>query len=64
MRRLAGDGTAVLYTTHYMEEAQRLCDRVGIIDHGRMLAEGRPDELGAPDLEAAFLQLTGRELRD
>ncbi|GIH78556.1 ABC transporter ATP-binding protein [Planobispora longispora] len=64
VRRLAGDGTAVLYTTHYMEEAQRLCDRVGIIDHGRMLAEGRPDELGAPDLEAAFLQLTGRELRD
>ena len=64
VQRLAADGIAVLYTTHYMEEAQRLCDRVGIIDLGRMLVEGSPQELGAPDLEAAFLQLTGRALRD
>ncbi|WP_157251168.1 ABC transporter ATP-binding protein [Nonomuraea typhae] len=64
VRRLTGEGLAVLYTTHYMEEAQRLCDRVGILDHGRLLAEGSPDELGEPDLEAAFLRLTGRELRD
>ncbi|GIH92320.1 ABC transporter ATP-binding protein [Planobispora siamensis] len=64
VRSLACDGIAVLYTTHYMEEAERLCDRVGIIDGGRMLAEGSPRELGAPDLEAAFLQLTGRALRD
>jgi ABC-2 type transport system ATP-binding protein len=38
-------GMAVLYTTHYMEEAQRLCDRVGIMDHGRLVAEGTTREL-------------------
>jgi ABC-2 type transport system ATP-binding protein len=38
---LGGAGLAVLYTTHYMEEAERLCDRVGIIDQGRIVAEGR-----------------------
>jgi ABC-2 type transport system ATP-binding protein len=36
---------AVLYTTHYMEEAERLCDRVGIIDHGKIKAEGTRREL-------------------
>ncbi len=116
---LSGQGKAVLYTTHYMEEAERLCDRVGIIDHGKLIAEGTPKELvslvgerdrvhlsavgdlagaavalanppwvhnvsaagegidlaaaGAavksvevtePDLEAVFLHLTGRALRD
>ena len=44
---LASAGMAVLYTTHYMEEAQRLCDRVGIIDQGRLQAEGTPRELVA-----------------
>jgi ABC-2 type transport system ATP-binding protein len=44
---LSGAGMAVLYTTHYMEEAERLCDRVGIIDHGRLIAEGtRADLVG------------------
>ncbi len=40
-------GLAVLYTTHYMEEAERLCDRVGIIDHGHLVAEGTRRELVA-----------------
>lgn len=44
---LSGEGMAILYTTHYMEEAQRLCDRVGIIDSGRLIAEGTPQELVA-----------------
>jgi ABC-2 type transport system ATP-binding protein len=44
---LAAEGMAVLYTTHYMEEAERLCDRVGIIDLGRLIAEGTPRELTA-----------------
>jgi ABC-2 type transport system ATP-binding protein len=66
---LRREGTAVLYTSHYMEEAQRLCNRVGIIDHGQLLAEGPPDELVADrddieDLEGLFLELTGRQLRD
>ena len=42
---LAGEGMAVLYTTHYMEEAERLCDRIAIIDSGRLRAEGTRDEL-------------------
>ncbi len=44
---LAGSGVSVLYTTHYMEEAERLCDRVGIIDHGSLVAEGTRRELVA-----------------
>jgi linearmycin/streptolysin S transport system ATP-binding protein len=44
---LGGEGVAVLYTTHYMEEAERLCDRVGIIDQGRLIAEGTRRELVA-----------------
>lgn len=42
---LSSEGMAVLYTTHYMEEAERLCDRVGIIDHGKIKAEGTRREL-------------------
>jgi ABC-type cobalamin transport system ATPase subunit len=46
---LGGEGVAVLYTTHHMEEAERLCDRVGIIDQGRLVAEGTRRELVARD---------------
>ncbi|MGB5937156.1 MAG: ABC transporter ATP-binding protein [Ornithinimicrobium sp.] len=42
---LAGEGMAVLYTTHYLEEAERLCDRIAIIDSGTIQAEGTQDEL-------------------
>ena len=45
VERLSGEGRAVIYTTHYMEEAQRLCDRIGVIDHGAMLEVGTVDEL-------------------
>jgi len=45
IRALGATGLAVLYTTHYMEEAERLCDRVGIIDRGRLVAEGTRREL-------------------
>ena len=73
---LRAQGLSVLYTTHYMEEAERLCDRIGILDHGVLIAEGTIDELVdqadldnapdgvKPDLEAVFLELTGRALRD
>ena len=40
IQTLGSAGLAVLYTTHYMEEAERLCDRIGIIDHGHLIAEG------------------------
>ncbi len=47
VERLGAGGVGVLYTTHYMEEAERLCDRVGIIDHGRLVGEGTRRELTA-----------------
>ena len=56
VRRLAGDGVTVFLTTQYLEEADVLADRVGIIDHGRIVAEGTPTELkaaiGRPSVEA------------
>lgn len=45
VEQLGATGIGVLYTTHYMEEAERLCDRVGIIDHGQLIAEGTRREL-------------------
>ncbi|MFP5309259.1 MAG: ABC transporter ATP-binding protein [Actinomycetes bacterium] len=58
---LAGEGMAVLYTTHYMEEAERLCDRVGIIDRGRLQAEGTRPELVATlgQLDTVTVDATG-----
>lgn len=47
VRRLAGEGKTVVYTTHYMEEAAKICDRVGIVDHGRLLDAGTVAELVA-----------------
>ncbi len=47
VRSLADGGKAVVYTTHYMEEAERVCDRVGIIDNGHLIAEGTRRELVA-----------------
>jgi ABC-2 type transport system ATP-binding protein len=45
IRGLRTDGAAILYTTHYLEEAEALCHRIGILDHGRLLAEGTLVEL-------------------
>ena len=45
IRNLRDTGTAILYTTHYLEEAESLCQRIGIIDHGKLLAEGTLKEL-------------------
>jgi len=64
-------GMTILYTTHYMEEADRLCDRIAIMDGGQIIAMDSPDglkgQIGDPDkvtLEDVFLKLTGRSLRD
>lgn len=59
-------GKTLIYTTHYMEEAERLCDRVLIMDHGHVLADDTVAKLKAHhgNLEQAFLHLTGRALRD
>jgi len=45
IRKLRETGTTVFLTTHYLEEADALCDRLAIIDHGKIVAEGSPDEL-------------------
>jgi ABC-2 type transport system ATP-binding protein len=64
-------GLTVIYTSHYMEEVQALCDRIAILDAGRVLAEGSmadlmalPAAAGGRDLEDLFLALTHRRLRD
>ena len=68
---LRDKGMTILYTTHYMEEANRLCDRIAIMDGGKIIAMDTPYELksqiGSPEqvtLEDVFLKLTGRSLRD
>jgi ABC-2 type transport system ATP-binding protein len=77
LRRLCERGTALVFTTHHLEEAELLCDRLGIMDRGRLIAEGTLGELyaaaGRTDcqsvlqgcgLERVFLELTGRSLRE
>ncbi|MFT3905927.1 MAG: ABC transporter ATP-binding protein [Steroidobacteraceae bacterium] len=66
LEELKRRGKTLLYTTHYMEEAERLCDRVLIIDHGRILANDTVTALKRDhaNLEEAFIHLTGRGLRD
>ena len=59
--RLGGDGATVLLTTHYMDEAERLCDRVVIMADGRSLCEGAPRELIAATLEAEAMELNCAE---
>ena len=59
VREVAAAGTTVLYTTHYMEEAQDLCNRIAIIDHGKILTTGTLDELTRLAGEAEVLRLTG-----
>jgi ABC-2 type transport system ATP-binding protein len=59
IERLAGEGMAVLYTTHYMEEAERLCDRIGIVDHGELMAEGSRARLVSLVGEHDRVQLDG-----
>jgi ABC-2 type transport system ATP-binding protein len=62
------EGVTVFLTTHYMDEAERVAQRIAIIDHGKIVADGTPDELkqktGKPSLEEAFLALTGSAIRD
>ncbi|HXN39488.1 MAG TPA: ATP-binding cassette domain-containing protein [Solirubrobacteraceae bacterium] len=61
-------GTTILVTTHLMEEAERHCERLGIIDHGRLVEQGEPAELierhGADSLEDVFTAVTGRAISE
>jgi ABC-2 type transport system ATP-binding protein len=59
IRQLCQRGTAVVFTTHHLEEAEQLCDRVAIVDHGRLVAEGTLDELCASAEPPARWRLDG-----
>jgi ABC-2 type transport system ATP-binding protein len=62
------EGVTVFLTTHYMDEADRVAQRIAVIDHGRIVATGSPSELKVQtsneSLEEAFLALTGTAIRD
>jgi ABC-2 type transport system ATP-binding protein len=62
------EGITVFFTTHYMEEADRIAGRIAIVDHGKLIAAGTSAELKAqtkkPSLEEAFLELTGKVIRE
>jgi ABC-2 type transport system ATP-binding protein len=68
MEELKKEGKTVFLTTHYMEEAESLCNRVGIIDYGRLIALDTPKNLisknGVGNLEEVFIKLTGRRIRE
>jgi len=68
VERCRGCGHTVLLTTHFMDEAERLCDRLAIVDAGRIIAAGRPADLvraeAAEDLDDLFLKLAGRRLSE
>jgi ABC-2 type transport system ATP-binding protein len=68
IKDLKARGKTIILTTHYIEEAQALCDRVGIIDHGKLIALDTPKRLmeqhQAANLEDVFIKLTGRQIRE
>ena len=68
IKDLKAQGKTVVLTTHYIEEAELLCDRVGIIDNGKLIALDTPKALmaknDAKDLEDVFIKLTGRKIRE
>ncbi|MBX7108203.1 MAG: ABC transporter ATP-binding protein [Chitinophagales bacterium] len=79
IRQVRGQGTTIVITTHYMDEAEQLCERVALVDGGRIKALNTPDhlideliatgferkkEVKAANLEDVFLKLTGKEWRD
>ena len=67
--RLNREGVTILYTTHYLQEAETLCSRLAVMDSGHVIAKGTPvalvqDHPGCSSLEDVFIRLTGRHLRD
>jgi ABC-2 type transport system ATP-binding protein len=62
------EGITIFFTTHYMEEAEKIARRVAIMDHGKIITQGTADELKKQtktnSLEEAFLKLTGKAIRE
>ena len=69
LKQVNNNGTTIIYTSHHLAEAQDLCSHIAIIDQGRIVIKGTPQEIieithDAHTLEDVFLSLTGKELRD
>jgi len=69
LSEMSRSGISMLYSTHYLEEAEKICTRIAVIDEGRTIARGSPRQLAeahpdCKDLGQLFLRLTGKELRD
>ena len=69
MRQMKTEGATMVYSSHLLEEAEKICDRFAIIDEGRLVAAGTLEEMlgvngGCDNLEQLFLHLTGRGIRD
>lgn len=62
LKALLSAGKTILLTTHFMDEAERLCDRLAVIDHGRLIAEGIPHELIARHIEPQVLEVYGEHV--
>jgi lipooligosaccharide transport system ATP-binding protein len=63
LRQLLSQGKTILLTTHFMDEAERLCSRLAVIDHGRMIASDAPRELIAAHVEPEVVEVYGDEAR-
>jgi len=59
LKALLANGKTIFLTTHFMDEAERLCHRLGVIDHGRMIAEGAPRQLIAQHIESQVIEVYG-----
>ena len=79
IKNIRAEGTTVIITTHYMDEAEQLCDRIAILDEGKIISLASPDKMiddlvnsgferpkqvKAANLEDVFIHLTGKEMRD
>lgn len=64
LRRLQSENKTLLLTTHFMEEAERLCDRVAVMDHGQIIATGTPAELVAECVERMVVEVYGSDIAD
>ena len=63
LKRLLADGKTIVLTTHFMDEAERLCHRLAILDHGRRIAQDTPAELIRREIEPHVVEVTGDDLR-
>ncbi len=63
LKNLLNEGKTIVLTTHFMDEAERLCDRLAVIDHGSMIAEGVPRDLISQHIEAEVVEVYGDNAR-